>query len=1012
MPHPVKITRPQAPSAVERPHLFARLDRLRRTGGAIWVSGPPGSGKTMLAASWLAARPPPAAWLRVDASDADPASFFHYLALAARGTSRRRAQLPFLLPEYAENLDAFARVFFRAAYALLPRGSVLVLDDCHAVAAPEAAFHRILRAAVEELPREVALVLVSRGELPPALARESAHGALQTIAAPELHLTTSEAWSIAVRGGFDGDRERVEALRRAVDGWAAGLVMLLAGAGHAGVGPEDRGATFDYFAGEVFEKADPDTRRVLLEAALLDTPAASLVEGVTGNPRAGRILSQLAGSGLFTIRRALEPPTYEFHALFRDFLLARGRDELPPGRAVEVRRAAARMLAAEGPELADKAIALLAEAGAHEEIAPLVVREAPALLATGRWQTVERWISLLPAEIRRTNPWILHVAGAALLSRDPGAAREHQERALAAFEALGDAVGVWLAWCAAVESLVFESNDFTPLAALLDVFERLSARFPFPTAEIQARATASAFFAASFHRLDHPRLPEWSQGVRAIAGSAAPAEVRLLAGGSLSAFEAFILGEGERNRELVRELDLLARRPGMAPIAKLSWFVLMMSYSFQAGDIETCVALPAEAEAAADEYGVSHFRSMNRLWEFVLAHHRAPDELPDALAAMEAALRPNRALFVAHLCFARGVVALLRGEVQAALGLAEDASLKANACGHVPTWLVSQLLLARVRVRNGDVADARRDLERIRDFGEQIGSSWVRFMVAVISAELLLDHGDPAAASPRLAEAFSLSREKGVHPFLVLAPEDSARLCAEALTRGIEREHVSAFVRKYALRPPARMRAPGAWPWPVRIQVIGPFELEVQGKPVGNGPRAPRKPLELLRVLIALGGRDVSEDAVAEALWPHADGDSAQQALETTLHRLRRLIGPDAIMHAGHRLTLADDLCWCDALELNALLGAALPALERGRAGANGDLVAEAERVVALYRGPLLQGDDAAPWVVQGRERLRRTVARWIDALEALPGDPAGAAQVRRRLELVDRAVASCAGEA
>src|SRR5690349_7434059 len=267
-----KLTRPRLHQAVMRDRLIGPLDHARASARMVCVIGPPGAGKTALVASWLEARGIPGIWYQVDSGDRDLATFFYYLAEAARAFARKgQRRLPLLAAEYLQDAEGFSRRFFREMSGCLPDGAALVLDNYQEVAGGSA-LHDLIAQAVEELPDSITLPVISRRDLPSQYARLIANERLACIGWDALQLTLDEARAIAVNrdaaAAFD-----VEALHSLCGGWAAGFTLILEGSRKhdAGADPPLTGSPviFDYFAAQIFERLPRSTQQALVATAFL-----------------------------------------------------------------------------------------------------------------------------------------------------------------------------------------------------------------------------------------------------------------------------------------------------------------------------------------------------------------------------------------------------------------------------------------------------------------------------------------------------------------------------------------------------------------------------------------------------------------------------------------------------------------------------------------------------------------------------------------------------------------------
>lgn len=161
---------------------------------------------------------------------------------------------------------------------------------------------------------------------------------------------------------------------------------------------------------------------------------------------------------------------------------------------------------------------------------------------------------------------------------------------------------------------------------------------------------------------------------------------------------------------------------------------------------------------------------------------------------------------------------------------------------------------------------------------------------------------------------------------------------------------------------------------PVRVFTLGRFRVEVDGVALGFRRKTQRKPLDLLKVLIAFGGESVSAEQLTEALWSEADGDAAYNALRTTVSRLRKLIGAEAVQGQDGRWSLNSHVCWVDAHTITSLLREALRDGDTNKE----EFCRRLEEALALYQGPFLDGEFHLPPVLSARQRLHSLILRHV----------------------------------
>jgi LuxR family transcriptional regulator, maltose regulon positive regulatory protein len=980
---PAKISVPRPSDIVSRPRLHRALDRARK-GRAIWVVGAAGAGKTTLVASYLAHRRVPCLWYQVDAGDADVPALFYYLgrAAAARG-GRRQAGLPLLTPEYAGGVAVFTRRYFEALFEALPAASAMVFDNDQEVG-EAAIWHEVLAGALDSVPEGSSMIFISRREPPAVFAAAIAQGTMAIVGGGELEFTAREAAALirARQPRRRRTRREIARLVRESRGWAAGLVLLAGGTfSEERTRTERDGAAsqriFDFFATEVFSRLPGQRQEFLLATALLPTPTARMAAALTGAEDAGRILARFHREGFFIQRQSGGADAFRYHPLFRAFLLERAAITLSAVELTSLRRKAAALLLEE--EQFEDAVGLLLDNQDNAALAKVVVAQASGLIRQGRSATIESWIERLPPAVVDSNHWLLYWKAIAGLGRGGVESESFLERALAGFRDSGDRAGTLLTLAGLIHAIAFKAENYRKLDRwIVDIDRAHAENGDYPSEMVEIEVATAMVSGLSYRRPEGVNAATWVRRALDLATACQNPGAKL----NVYCLAIFLhaargeIDEATPVLELLRSaMETHAGSPPLMSCAKVGETLLMLV----AGELERCSEAISAGLEIGRQHGVTVFESMLLAYQV----HRAL-LLGDGLRA-QVSLERLAALSRAGNSYHRGIYhhyaawhELTRDDFSAAQRHLEVSTKEEDRLG----WPFATSINFTGRAATlfglgGREEEGVAALDRAQTVSERDGNDLSLYNCLLVKADYLDRSGQREKALATLRDAFNLGARRSILGVSFVTRPMLARLCGHALAEGIEVQHARKMIRKFNLPPDSLSTE--TWPWSIRIYTLGRFEVlrdEEQHRQLGPliGTR-----LRLLEWLIIRGG-EVPQDELCDHLWPDADGDAARRVFDTTLHRLRRLVGdPQALRLADGRLALDRQRCWTDVWEVEGIVKHLLGALEQPASETSREqLVALGDRLCRLYRGPFFAVDRGG----QGEVRARRIHRETLRALE------------------------------
>jgi len=447
------VTKFQPPATQERVERKALVDQLYNAvtnHRLTLISAPAGSGKTTLAADMVHA-PSDATvkWLSLDESDNNLHDFGLAMMLAV--LDQPEPDLLTVVQQGHMQPRQLATIIINQLAEKTTSPFILIIDDLHLLT--DSVIHEYLDYFIERLPPYVHILMTTRDDPPLSLSKLRARGELAEIRFTELRFHGTEA-GLLLNGlmNLNVSDELIDLMVTRTEGWIAGLRLLalslkqIDGAKRAGyianLAQQDR-YIFDLLAEEVLEKQPEETRRFLLQTAILDELTPELCKAVTQQPDAFQRLEDVRRRNLFL--HVIESPdgilVYRYHNLFADFLRKQLTQTLSREQIEDLHRRAA-----EATVIPEQSILHYLSARLWSEAIERIAQVGQSQLYQGFVSArVQNWINQLPTTIVAEQPTLKLLLGVvAYRSGHMAEARSFLEQVSRSMQAVDDAMGV--AW--------------------------------------------------------------------------------------------------------------------------------------------------------------------------------------------------------------------------------------------------------------------------------------------------------------------------------------------------------------------------------------------------------------------------------------------------------------------------------------------------------------------------------------------------------------------------------------
>ncbi len=976
---PSKIISPVHQSVFERPRLLDLLAENQHR-PLVWVHGSPGAGKTTLVSSWLKQQQARFLWYRMDSGINVSADLFYFLSLSVqRNYPRKRINLPVFTAEYANDVKAFAVVFFRKLFTVLEKESAIVFDNCQEIE-NDPDFFLILQIALNDIPEGFQIICISRNRPANIFSRLSLTGELLDINPEQLRFTDTE--STAFLGWLNPkiDAQTSATLQVKAKGWAVALVLLSqknTNDTQAQI-PEvhEQVDVFGFLLAEILADFDKAALQFLTETAVFNQFTVTMAITLTNYHNAQAFLDDL-GNKNFLIDRTDEPhPVYCYHPILQDLLNNQNKRLLTDKQLNELSRRAINILIEE--KKIEEVLPFYLQLQDWSGLKPLLLEYSEDLINSGRHHAVITWVEHLPNELLECDPWLLYWYAAAIKPHDPIRSAQLLDNCYQQFLTTADRLGLYSTWQLAVEAITFSLDDFSQLDIWFRRFDALREGHPnCPSFELKIKFSVTALQALACYNPQHPwfnKLLKISEyGFRIVP-------IKLLQQLICSQLGNYYSLAYEIAKLQVLKPYLLANinDDSLPALPRILNVYLIACLNVYHGDGDRGLTYLVKGLNISEQSAIPLFKPLLKL-HLVACHISRGDLvsaqncLDNALSTISSKSRLVNSLFHYYSAW----ICALKGQLTMALEENEQSLLLCELINHDYGIVCCLGLKARLLAETAQWEIAEQVLLSLANTHQQSPSKFRQLEYHLSDAWLGLLSNNQDRALLGIKQFLSLVNHEQIRFFIGWQPNVITPLCILAIEHNIEVEFALSMMQVNGLCPPPPQHLE-QWPWPVRIYCFNHLQIELNGKLLKQDGKSQKKVIELLLTIITLGSQDVQSEKVCDWLWPDSDGDLAQQTLNTALFRLRKLIGKSAVLVNDGRISLNPNCCWIDVLAFDTTLNELDDVLLHNTDDAL--LVKLSNRLLHVYQGPFLKHIDSAMVIVK-QDQLQNKIIRLLNRL-------------------------------